>query len=173
MAKPTPRPSQGPLPTFLRESALCPGRPGLSPLPIPPVRAGVLDREQRAVERRIKAAVPGEESRDLRVSRIPSVARSDALNISTAERTSWRLATPAARRISPSRWDSRRQKGYRVRFTTAAALVKNCSPRSASCVQKQLAKQDLLIVDELGYVPFSKTGPSCSEIFSTSNRQRS
>ena len=54
------------------------------------------------------------------------------------------------------------QKGYRVRFTTAAALVNELleardDKRLLRC-QKQLAKQDLLIVDELGYVPLSKTG---------------
>ena len=54
------------------------------------------------------------------------------------------------------------QKGYRVRFTTAAALVNELlearDDKRLLRVQKQLAKQDLLIVDELGYVPLSKTG---------------
>jgi len=54
------------------------------------------------------------------------------------------------------------QGGYRVRFTTAAALVNELlearDERRLLRVQKQLAKQDLLIVDELGYVPLSKTG---------------
>ncbi len=54
------------------------------------------------------------------------------------------------------------QKGARVRFTTAAALVNELlearDDKHLLRVQKQLAKQDLLIVDELGYVPLSKTG---------------
>ena len=53
------------------------------------------------------------------------------------------------------------QKGYRVRFTTAAALVNELlearDDKRLLRVQKQLVKQDLLIVDELGYVPLSKT----------------
>ena len=63
------------------------------------------------------------------------------------------------------------QKGYRVRFTIAAALVNELvearDDKHLPSVQKQLAKQDLLIVDELGYVPLSKTGAELSfEIFS-------
>ena len=53
------------------------------------------------------------------------------------------------------------QQGYRVRFTTAAALVNDLlearDDKRLLRLQKQLAKQDLLIVDELGYVPLSKT----------------
>ena len=52
------------------------------------------------------------------------------------------------------------QKGYRVRFTTAAALVNELlearDDKRLLRFQKQLAKQDLLIVDELGYVPLSR-----------------
>ena len=63
------------------------------------------------------------------------------------------------------------QKGYRVRFTTAAALVNELlearDDKRLLRFQKQLAKQDLLIVDELGYVPLSKTGAELLfEIFS-------
>ena len=54
------------------------------------------------------------------------------------------------------------QKGYRVRFTTAAALVNELlearDDKRLLRFQKLLAKQDLLIVDELGDVPLSKTG---------------
>ena len=62
-------------------------------------------------------------------------------------------------------------EGYRVRFTTAAALVNELlearDDKRLLRVQKQLAKQDLLIVDELGYVPLSKTGSELLfEIFS-------
>ena len=54
------------------------------------------------------------------------------------------------------------QKGYRVRFTTAAALVNELrearDDKRLLRFQTQWAKQDLLIVDERGYVPLSKTG---------------
>jgi DNA replication protein DnaC len=54
------------------------------------------------------------------------------------------------------------QSGFRVRFTTAAAMVHEMieaqDERRLLRYQKQLARQDLLIVDELGFVPLSKTG---------------
>ena len=70
------------------------------------------------------------------------------------------------------------QKGYRVRFTTAAALVNELlearDEKRLLRLQKQLAKQDLLIVDELGYVPLSKTGAELLfEIFSQRYEQAS
>ena len=70
------------------------------------------------------------------------------------------------------------QKGYRVRFTTTAALVNELlearDDKRLLRVQKQLVKQDLLIVDELGYVPLSKTGAELLfEIFSQRYEQAS
>ena len=54
------------------------------------------------------------------------------------------------------------QRGLKVRFTTAAALVHEmieaADERRLQRHQKQLATQDLLIIDELGFVPLSKTG---------------
>ena len=54
------------------------------------------------------------------------------------------------------------QKGLKVRFTTAAALVHEMieavDERRLQRHQKQLAAQELLIIDELGFVPLSKTG---------------
>jgi len=58
------------------------------------------------------------------------------------------------------------QRGHRVRFTTAAALVSKLiearDERHLQRFQKLLASYELLIVDELGYVPLSKIAPSCS-----------
>ena len=70
------------------------------------------------------------------------------------------------------------QKGYRVRFTTAAALVNDLlearDDKRLLRVQKQLVKQDLLIMDELGYVPLSKTSAELLfEIFSQRYEQAS
>ncbi len=54
------------------------------------------------------------------------------------------------------------QEGFKVRFFTAAglvtALMEARDERSLGRFKKQLARQDLVIVDEFGYVPFSKTG---------------
>ncbi|MEO1603058.1 MAG: ATP-binding protein, partial [Pseudomonadota bacterium] len=54
------------------------------------------------------------------------------------------------------------QKGLKVRFTTAAALVheliETADDRRLQRIQKPLTIQDLFIIDELGFVPRSKTG---------------
>ena len=54
------------------------------------------------------------------------------------------------------------QKGLSVGFITAAALVHELieavDERRLQRLQKQLVSQDLLIIDELGFVPLSKTG---------------
>ena len=70
------------------------------------------------------------------------------------------------------------QQGDRVRFITAAARVNDLlearDDKRLLRVQKQLATQDLLIVDELGSVPLSKTGAErLFEIFSQRDEQAS
>jgi DNA replication protein DnaC len=54
------------------------------------------------------------------------------------------------------------QKNYHVLFVSAAALVHELmearDERRLRILQKHLAKVDLLIVDELGYVPFTAVG---------------
>jgi DNA replication protein DnaC len=54
------------------------------------------------------------------------------------------------------------QQGFRVRFTTAAALVHELiearDEKRLLRFQKNLSRQELLIVDELGFVPLSKAG---------------
>jgi DNA replication protein DnaC len=63
------------------------------------------------------------------------------------------------------------QKGLSVGFTTAAALVHELmearDEKRLQRLQKQLAAYKLLIIDELGYVPLSKTGAELLfEVFS-------
>jgi DNA replication protein DnaC len=63
------------------------------------------------------------------------------------------------------------QRGHRVRFTTAAALVHELmearDEKKLLRFQKQIAGYELLIVDELGFVPLSKTGAELLfEVFS-------
>ena len=63
------------------------------------------------------------------------------------------------------------QKGLAVGFTTAAALVHELmearDEKRLLRLQKQLAKVRLLIIDELGFVPLSKTGAELLfEVFS-------
>ena len=53
-------------------------------------------------------------------------------------------------------------QGYKVRFFSCTALVtlllEATEDRQLQKLLTQLEKQHLLILDELGYVPFSKTG---------------
>ena len=63
------------------------------------------------------------------------------------------------------------QRGHRVRFTTAAALVHElmeaCDEKKLLRFQKQIDAYELLIVDELGFVPLSKSGTELLfEVFS-------
>ena len=63
------------------------------------------------------------------------------------------------------------QKGLSVGFLTAAALVHELmearDEKRLLRLQKQLAKYSLLVIDELGFVPLSKTGAELLfEVFS-------
>ena len=63
------------------------------------------------------------------------------------------------------------QHGHRVRFTTAAAMVHELlearDEERLLRYQKQMASYELLIVDELGFVPLSKSGAELLfEVFS-------
>ena len=63
------------------------------------------------------------------------------------------------------------QRGHRVRFTTAAAMVHELlqarDEKRLLRYQKQMAGYELLIVDELGFVPLSKSGAKLLfEVFS-------
>ena len=147
----------------------------------------LLDRGRRATERRIKAAkFPVTKTLDtfdfpalpklnkklvLELARCEFIDRREnvlALGNSGTGKTHLALALGMAAC----------QRGYRVRFTTAAALVHELlearDERRLLRFQKQLAKQDLLIVDDLGYVPLSKTGSELLfEIFSQRYEQGS
>lgn len=54
------------------------------------------------------------------------------------------------------------QRGYKVKFITAYALVEELllakEEHRLLTMEKQWLKYDAVICDELGYVPFSKTG---------------
>jgi len=58
------------------------------------------------------------------------------------------------------------QRGLKVRFIKAAALVHDLieaqDERGLQRLQKQLTSQNLLIIDELGFVPLSKSARNCS-----------
>ena len=147
----------------------------------------LLDREQRAIERRIKAAkFPVVKSLETFAFRaIPSLNKRLVLELPRAEYLDRRENVLALGNSGTGKTHlalalglTACQKDYRVRFTTAAALVNELlearDDKRLLRFQKQLAKQDLLIVDELGYVPLSKTGAELLfEIFSQRYEQAS
>ena len=147
----------------------------------------LLDREQRATERRIKAAkFPVLKSLETFAFRaIPSLNKRLVLELARSEYLDRRENVLALGNSGTGKTHlalalglAACQQGYRVRFLTAAALVNELlearDEKRLLRVQKQLAKQDLLIVDELGYVPLSKTGAELLfEIFSQRYEQAS
>ena len=147
----------------------------------------LLDREQRAVERRIKAAkFPVLKSLEtFEFPAIPSLNKRLVLELARSEYLDRRENVLALGNSGTGKthlalaWGlAACQQGYRVRFTTAAALVNDLlearDDKRLLRLQKQLAKQDLLIVDELGYVPLSKTTAELLfEIFSQRYEQAS
>ena len=89
------------------------------------------------------------------------------------------LGIPArAKRTSAWRWTGGLSARLSNTLHNSAALVNELfearDERRLLRCQKQLAKQDLLIVDELGYVPLSKTGAELLfEVFSQRYEQGS
>ena len=131
----------------------------------------LIERERRMIERRIKAAkFPATKSLDsFDFKTIPSLNKVLTMELARCEYVSKRQSVIA---LGPSGTGKTHvalglglvacQKGLKVRFTTAAALVHEMieavDERRLQRHQKQLAAQDLLIIDELGFVPLSKTG---------------
>jgi len=131
----------------------------------------LIERERRMIERRIKAAkfpaTKSLDSFDFKV--IPSLNKMLVMELARCEFVMRRENIIA---LGPSGTGKTHaalgiglaacQKGMRVRFVTAAALVHELieavDERRLQRLQKQLAAQDLLIIDELGFVPLSKTG---------------
>ena len=126
----------------------------------------LLDREQRAVERRIKAArFPVLKSLEtFKFRAIPSVNKRLVLELARSAYLDRRENVLALGNSGTGKTHlalalglAACQKGYRVRFTTAAALVNERlearDDKRLLRFQKQLAKQDLLIVDELPQGP--------------------
>ena len=131
----------------------------------------LIERERRMIERRIKAA------------KFPAVKSLDSFDFKTMASLNKPMVMELARceyidrhenviALGPSGVGKTHialglglaacQKGLKVRFTTAAALVHELmeatDEKRLIRLQKQLASQDLLIIDELGFVPLSKTG---------------
>ena len=144
------------------------------------VELEILDREHRATERRIKAAkFPATKSLDtFDFLAIPSLNKKLVLDLARCEWIHKRENTLALGNSGTGKTHialalglSACQQGVRVRFTTAAALVHELmearDEKRLLRYQRQLLRQELLIVDELGFVPLSKTGAEMLfEVFS-------
>ena len=135
------------------------------------VELELIDRERRMVERRIKAAkFPATKSLDsFDFKAIPKLNKMQVLELA---RCDWIERRENVIALGPSGTGKTHvalglglaacQEGVTVSFTTAAALVNELmearDERRLLRVQKQMANAKLLIIDELGFVPLSKTG---------------
>jgi DNA replication protein DnaC len=131
----------------------------------------LLDRERRATERRIRQAkfpvVKTMDSFDFLA--IPSVNKTLVLELARCEFLARREnvlllgnSGTGKTHIALALGLAACQRGHRVRFTTTAALVSELiearDEKKLLRFQEQIASYELLILDELGFVPLSKTG---------------
>jgi DNA replication protein DnaC len=144
------------------------------------VELELLDRDRRAVERRIKAArfevVKTFDTFDFLA--IPSLNKQLVLDLARCDYIDRRENVLALGNSGTGKTHialalglAACQKGYRVRFATAAGLVHELmearDEKRLLRIQKQLAGYQLLIIDELGFVPLSRTAAELLfEIFS-------
>jgi DNA replication protein DnaC len=131
----------------------------------------MIDRERRMIERRIKAAkFPAVKSLDsFDFKAIPALNKMQVLELARCE---WVERRENVIALGPSGTGkthialglglSACQKGLSVGFVTAAALVHELmearDERRLLRLQQQMVSQKLLFIDELGFVPLSKTG---------------
>ena len=140
----------------------------------------MIDREQRLVERRIRAArFPAVKSLDsYDFTALPSLNKTLVLELARCEYVARRENVIALGNAGTGKTHialglglAACQKGLAVGFTTAAALVHELiearDEKRLLRLQRQLAACTLLIIDELGYVPLSPTGAELLfEVFS-------
>ena len=131
----------------------------------------LIDRERSMVERRIRAAkFPAPKSLDsFDFKAIPALNKVQVLDLA---RCGWIERRENVIALGPSGTGKTHvalglgltacQKGLPVRFITAAALVHELiearDEKRLLRLQKQMPAPKLLIIDELGFVPLSKTG---------------
>ena len=140
----------------------------------------LIDRHQRMVERRIRAArFPAVKSLDtFDFPAIPSLNKALVMELARCEYIQRRENIIAVGNSGTGKTHvalglglAACQRGMSVGFTTAAALVHEMmearDERRLLNLQRQLSRLNLLIIDELGFVPLSTTGAELLfEVFS-------
>ena len=140
----------------------------------------LIDRHHRMVDRRIKAArFPTTKSLDtFDFLAIPSLNKPQVLELARCEYVERKENVIALGNSGTGKTHvalglglAACQRGLSVGFTTAAALVHELiearDERRLLNIQKKLSRLKLLIIDELGFVPLSKTGAELLfEVFS-------
>ena len=140
----------------------------------------LIDRERRMAERRIRQArFPAVKSLDsFDFKAIPSLNKMLVVELARCEYAERRENIIALGNSGTGKTHialglglAACQKGLSVGFTTAAALVHELmeagDEKRLLRFQKQLAKYSLLVIDEPGFVPLSKTGAELLfEVFS-------
>ena len=140
----------------------------------------LIDRHQRMVERRIRSArFPAVKSLDtLDFPAIPSVNKALVMELARCEYVQRRENVIAVGNSGTGKTHvalglglAACQQGMSVGFTTATGLVHELmearDERRLVNLQRQLSRLNLLIIDELGFVPLSRTGAELLfEVFS-------
>lgn len=147
------------------------------------VEQEVLKREENAIKQRIKRArfpvIKTLDSFDFSI--IPSVPKQKILQLAQGEFVTRKenmifLGNPGTGKthLAIGIGYALCTLGKRVLFVTAAGIVNELMEANASLrllkIQKQLQRMDLIIIDELGYVPFSREGAHllfqlCSDLY--------
>ena len=135
------------------------------------VELELLDREKRAAERRLKAArFPTTKTLDtFDFTQRPSVNKMEVAELARCEFVDKHenvlfVGNPGTGKshLATALAAAACQKGYRVRFwrvtELVTALIEARDERAFLRLKAQLARLDLLVLDELGYVPATKVG---------------
>ena len=173
------------LPTFLREYGKVAGQCAAEDVDhtgylLRLAELELIDRHHRMVDRRIKAArFPAVKSLDtFGFLAMPSVNKHLVMQLARCEYVDRRENVIAVGNSGTGKTHvalglglAACQRGLPVGFTTAASLVHELiearDERRLLNLQKRLARLKLLIIDELGFVPLSKTGAELLfEVFS-------
>ena len=164
------------LPVFLREyvkvSAQCAKAQGdYSRFLFELSELELIERERKGTERRIKeAGFPVNKTLDsFKFTSIPSLNKRLVMELSRCEYIKKRENVLAVGNSGTGKTHigialglSACQEGFKVRFFTAAGLVtaflEARDEKALGRFKSRLSRTDLVIVDEFGYVPFSKVG---------------